>query len=77
MNKTMIIAAALAAVLNLSGCVLATAGSGYHYDHGDLVSSDGDVRYIGWCDVHPHNSHCRKPTATATRPGVLSAADRG
>lgn len=77
MKKTLIVAAVLFAGLNLSGCVLATAGAGYHGDHGDLVSKDGTVRYIGWCEVHPQNSHCREPADNATRSGAPTAADRG
>lgn len=56
MRKSFIVTALLFAVLNLSGCML--AGRGYHYDHGDLVSNDGTVRYVDWCHVHSHNSHC-------------------
>jgi hypothetical protein len=56
MKTTLIVAAALFAALNLSGCVL--GGGGYHHDHGDLVSNDGTMHYVGWCRAHPHNSHC-------------------
>jgi hypothetical protein len=65
MKKPLIATAALIAALNLSGCMLVMSGSDYHGDHGDLVSSDGSVRYVGWCDVHRHNSRCLNPQATA------------
>lgn len=58
MKKILIVAAALVGALNLSGCMVVMAGGGYHGDHGDLVSSDGSVRYVGWCALHVHNSHC-------------------
>jgi hypothetical protein len=67
MKKTLIVAAVLLTALNLSGCVLMARG-GYHYDHGDLVSNDGTIHYVGWCKTHPHNSHCldtHVSTATA------------
>jgi hypothetical protein len=58
MKKPIIGTAALIAALNLSGCMLVMAGGDYHGDQGDLVSRDGTIRYVGWCDVHPHNAHC-------------------
>jgi hypothetical protein len=77
MKTTLTAVAALIAALSLSGCMLVTGGSGYHGEHGDLVSSDGSVRYIGWCDVHPHNSRCLstgevKPAAL--HPGAVALA---
>lgn len=72
MKKLVIATAALVAALNLSGCTLMMASSGYHGDHGDLVSGDGSVRYVGWCDVHPHNSHCLD-----THPGIATPAHPG
>lgn len=75
MKNLSIITAALIAALNLSGCTLMMASSGYHGDHGDLVSSDGSIRYVGWCDVHPHNSHCldtHASTAVPTHPGAVA-----
>ncbi|HEX4049887.1 MAG TPA: hypothetical protein VHY19_03290 [Steroidobacteraceae bacterium] len=77
MKNLLIATAALIAALNLSGCTLVMAGNGYHGDHGDLVSSDGTIRYVGWCDVHPHNSHClNTPTAdtAAISPVTVGAA---
>ncbi|HTT07009.1 MAG TPA: hypothetical protein VMF64_17150 [Steroidobacteraceae bacterium] len=77
MNKTLIATAALIGALNLSGCMLVMGSSGYHGDHGDLVSSDGSVRYIGWCDVHPHNSRCLdtgEGKAVALHPGAVALA---
>jgi len=76
MKNILIATAALIALANLPGCALVMAGSGYHNDHGDLVSSDGSVRYIGWCNVHPHFSHCllpRSSTAVADAGGALPA----
>lgn len=67
MNRILIATAALLAILNLSGCMFARA-DGYHYDHGDLVSTDGTMRYIGWCGVHPRNAHC------LNTPGPSAAA---
>jgi hypothetical protein len=43
--------------LNLSGCMILD-GRSYHEDRGDLVSDDGDIRYVGWCDVHTHSRDC-------------------
>ncbi len=62
MKKTLIVTAVLMAILNLSGCMLVFAGGGYHADKEDLVSADGTVRYVGWCNVHPHNTRCRSST---------------
>lgn len=44
-------------ILNLSGCTLLD-GENYHYDRGDLVSNDGSIRYVGWCNAHPHSRYC-------------------
>jgi len=71
MKRIVIAIAAILAVLNLSACVFATA-DGYHYDHGDLVSSDGTMRYLGWCNVHPHNAHCQN--ASASSAAAISTA---
>jgi hypothetical protein len=79
MKKTLIVAAGLLCALNLSGCVL-SGGGGYHYDHGDLVSNDGTIRYVGWCRLHPRNSHCldtHVATATAGNSGVVPAPGGG
>ena len=75
MKNLLIATAALIAALNLSGCTLVMASSGYHGDHGDLVSSDGSIRYIGWCDVHRRNSHCldtNPGNTAATHPGAVA-----
>ncbi|HEY7930515.1 MAG TPA: hypothetical protein VID71_10905 [Steroidobacteraceae bacterium] len=77
MKNSLIATATLIAALNLSGCMLAMGSSGYHGEQGDLVSSDGSVRYIGWCQVHPHNAHClatgeAKPAAL--HPGAVALA---
>ena len=43
---------------NLSGCIV-TRDDGYHSyrnEHGDL-NIDG-IRYVGWCDSHPHDARC-------------------
>ncbi|HWG76677.1 MAG TPA: hypothetical protein VN660_07760 [Steroidobacteraceae bacterium] len=81
MKKLFISTAALIAALNLSGCMLMMAGSGYHGDQGDLVSNDGDIRYVGWCDVHPHNAHClsssdAKTDAIAPAPARSAAVTK-
>jgi hypothetical protein len=68
MKKLLIATAVLLGILNLSGCTLVLAGGGYHYEQGDLVSADGTVRYMGWCNVHPHNSHCQPGIAVASGP---------
>jgi len=60
---------ALVAVLNLCGCVSLTEQQGDRFDRGDLIDRNG-VRYVGWCDSHPHNVHC---IAQASEP----SADRG
>lgn len=59
MKRMLIATAVLVASLNLSGCMVALAGGNYHPDHGDLVNNDGTVRYVGWCHLHPRNSHCQ------------------
>lgn len=74
MNKTSMTIAALFAIVNLSGCVLVMAGGSYHSDHGDLVSEDGTIRYVGWCNVHPHYSRCGGSAAAAARPDVAAAS---
>jgi hypothetical protein len=59
MKKPFNIATAIAlllALMNLSGCMLLDGGP-YHAERGDLVG-DG-IRYVGWCDAHPRNVHCR------------------
>ena len=71
MKRTLIFTAALIAALDLSGCMVLMAGNGYHPDQGDLVSGDGTVRYVGWCQVHPHNAHCLAPQGP---PVALRAA---
>ena len=76
MTKTFLATAALFAVSNLTGCALVTAGSGYHNEHGDLVSRDGDIHYVGWCDVHPHNAHCRTSAAIIAASTEEPATDR-
>jgi hypothetical protein len=68
MKKTLIVAAALFALVNLSGCVFLMPGAGYHADHGDLVSNDGTVHYIGWCDCLDRDSPANA-TASTLRPG--------
>lgn len=78
MKKLFIGTAALIAALNLSGCMLVMSEGDYHGDHGDLVSSDGSIRYVGWCDVHPHNSHClAAPGATAAATAALTPVTVG
>lgn len=77
MKNTLIVTAALIGALNLSGCMLVMGNSGYHGDHGDLVSSDGSVRYIGWCEVHPHNARCldtHDVTPATLHPGAVALA---
>jgi hypothetical protein len=80
MKKTLVVTAALVASLNLSGCVIALAGGNYHPDHGDLVSNDGNVRYVGWCHLHARNAHCQDSqavdTAALNNP-IVVASDRG
>jgi hypothetical protein len=75
MKKLLIATATLIGALNLSGCMLVMEGSDYHGDHGDLVSSDGAIRYVGWCEVHPHNSHCldtQNGNTVAIHPGAVA-----
>lgn len=68
MKKTLIVAAVLLAALNLSGCVLIDGG-GYHSEHGDLVSNDGTIHYVGWCKAHPRNSHCLDTRGSSAAAG--------
>lgn len=75
MKQIFIVTAALFAALNLSGCALVTAGGGYHNEQGDLVSRDGNIDYVGWCDVHPRNAHCRV-SGIITASTEESEADR-
>jgi len=75
MQKSLITTAVLFAILNLTGCALVMPGDGYHADHGDLVNSDGTFRYVGWCEVHRHNSHCRESqqqSVATSRPSIIS-----
>ncbi len=74
MKKLFIVTAAVFAGLNLSGCMLVMAGGGYHPDHGDLVSGDGSIRYVAWCDVHRHSSYCRNAAPAAALPVVVAAS---
>jgi hypothetical protein len=56
---------ALLPMLGLTGCVVFRDDGGYHSyrnDRGDLII-DNEVRYVGWCDAHPHNARC-SPAAT-------------
>ena len=79
MKKILIITAVLFSSLNLSGCMVALAGGNYHPDHGDLVSSDGTVRYVGWCHLHTRNSHCQDSHSVddaALRNRIVVANDR-
>lgn len=55
---------ALVTVLTLSGCMALEGEGNFHGDRGDLVNSDGTVRYVGWCELHPHNANC-----TSQSPG--------
>ncbi len=71
--KNALIATALLAALNLSGCMISLAGGGYHADQGDLVSRDGTVRYIGWCSLHTHNSRCLNTTTPAPLQSVTAS----
>jgi len=73
MKNTLIATAVLLAALNLSGCMISLAGGGYHADQGDLVSRDGTVRYVGWCSLHTHNSHCLDNTTPAPVESVAVA----
>ena len=51
---------ALVAVLN-AGCMAFIEHGTFHGDRGDLVSSDGTVRYVGWCELHKQSASCRSP----------------
>jgi hypothetical protein len=73
MKKIFIATAALLAAVNLSGCMISLAGGGYHADQGDLVSRDGTVRYVGWCSLHAHNSHCLSTAAAASLQSVTAS----
>jgi len=79
MKRTLITTAALTAALSLSGCMVLMSGGDYHRDHGDLVSNDGTVRYVGWCEVHQHNSRCLAtqgpPVALRAERAPLAIAD--
>lgn len=50
--------ALLAGTLNLCGCMVLHDGERFRYENGDRVSIDGSIRYVGWCDARPHNTHC-------------------
>ena len=70
MRRLLAATVALVAVLN-AGCIVLDKGEGpFHSDRGDLVSKDGAVRYVGWCELHPHNSSCMTPS---TGPAVALA----
>ena len=68
MKRTFNLLVAIAA-LNLSGCMLLD-GQNYHVDRGDLVSNDGGIRYVGWCESHPSERHCGP-----ARVAIASARD--
>ena len=64
MKRLLATSVALATVLN-AGCVVLDRGEGpFHSDRGDLVSRDGTVRYVGFCDLHPHHASCVTPPAS-------------
>jgi hypothetical protein len=54
---------------NLAGCITLERGS-YHVERGDLVSNDGAIRYVGWCDPRPHTAQCVK----AKSNGIVAAS---
>jgi hypothetical protein len=66
--------AALLATLNLSGCMVLD-GESYHNDRGDLVSNDGSIRYVGWCEVHPHGRGCGPERLAAVNTQPADNAD--
>lgn len=69
MRKPLILMTALAAVVNLSGCMVLSGEGPFHGDRGDLVNSDETVRYVGWCELHPRNAYCAPaPAVIADQP---------